>query len=398
MMTTLPLIGCGGGSSDSPTPAPTPSPTPTTPSSDTISSFFSDVSDTLPSGLDRRCMDGEAVDIDNDGDLDLVLAIEFGTNIILINDGSAQFSFKEGVPVTRRDSEDIAAADFDGDGDIDIFFATEDDVDDELWINNGNGAFSLSQNQLPSGVISNSALALDVNNDGTMDLVLGNAGNNFVWLNDGKAFFTSSSINAGGGVTQDIKAGDIDGDGDQDLIVGNEKFNQLLINNGDGTFSDESDARLPLINSETRDIELGDIDNDGDLDMYVSNVSFFQDNSSKNYLLLNDGAGVFTEVETPPLHGNNVDSSFVDLNRDGLLDIITVTAGLNDEIGNSMTLENLGDTKFENSGFDAIGNGFDIVVADFNGDEKVDMYFCNRIGSANSNNNGGGEDQLFIGK
>ncbi len=392
--------GCGGGSSDSPAPSPpsaSPAPAPVPPS-DSIASFFSNVSDTLPDGLDGRCMDGEAADIDGDGDLDLILAIEFKNNFILVNDGTGQFNLKEGLPDTVRDSEDITTADFDNDGDVDIFFASEDDADDELWLNNGNGSFTLTQGNLPSGNVSNAVIAMDVDNDGTLDLILGNAGNNLVWLNDGKAFFESSGINAGSGVTQDIEAGDVDGDGDMDLVVGNERFNQLMINNGDGSFTDESDARLPLINAETRDVELGDIDGDGDLDIYVSNVSFFQSNSSENYLLLNDGTGMFVESETPSQPANNVDSDFVDLNRDGLLDIITVTAHLSGDSGSSVTLENLGEAEFAQEGFGASGNGFDIVAADFTGDGKVDLYFCNRDAGANSSQQGGGDDMFFIGK
>ena len=343
-------------------------------------------------------MDGEAADLDADGDLDLVLAIENNKNIILVNNGTGQFSKMAGLPDTMRDSEDVIVADLDGDGDLDIFFATEDGSDDELWLSNGNGVYSVAQGNLPSSKISNAVVATDIDGDGSLDLILGNAGSNLAWLNDGNGFFTTSGIDVGGGVTQDLELGDVDGDGDLDLVVGNERFNQLMINNGDGTFTDESDARLPLINAETRDIELGDIDNDGDIDMYVSNVSFFGSNSSDNYLLLNDGTGIFTLTETPAMSGNNVDSDFADLNRDGFLDILTVTASLATETGTSLALAGSAEGVFTQEGFGAVGNGFDIVIADFTGDGESDIYLCNRHSGASTDLQSGGDDQYFIGK
>ncbi len=77
-----------------------------------------------PLSVSQSSMDVEAVDLDGDGDLDLVVAGEFQTNVLLINDGAGRFSDgsaglgtlpADEVPgplPPAHDTEDIAAEDF----------------------------------------------------------------------------------------------------------------------------------------------------------------------------------------------------------------------------------------------------------------------------------------------
>ena len=80
-------------------------------------------------------MDVETADVDEDGDLDLVIAGEYSRNLLFFNDGSGVFSedptrlFPEkntGDPFTGEDSEDIIFADFNLDDHIDVLFVSED--------------------------------------------------------------------------------------------------------------------------------------------------------------------------------------------------------------------------------------------------------------------------------
>ena len=342
----------------------------------------------LPTGLQGRNMDARPGDIDQDGDLDLVVAQEFGPNIILLNDGTGQFTNASAarLPQVVHDSEDIGLADFDGDNDLDLIFVSEDDQTNEFYLNDGTGHFTAAHNRIPVSGTSNAVLAADVDGDEDIDILIGNAGQNVLLLNDGTGHFedvTGVQYPASGGTTQDLELGDIDNDGDPDLIVANEESNQLLLNNGNGFFTDVTETQLPNTNGETREADFGDIDGDGDLDLFFANVAF-QTGPPQNRLLLNDGNGFFTDVtEThiPQETKNTADADFIDLDADGDLDMVLANAFG----GNYQVYYNDGTGHFTDNTttlFTTIpqGDGVDIEAADFNNDQHPDLYLTHYQG------------------
>src|SRR5690606_27395140 len=271
-------------------------------------------------------MDIESADLDNDGDIDIVIANEYQPNRLLLNDGNGLFTNAAGrIPVKNLDSEDIALVDLNGDGWLDMVFATEDHTVHEMYMNDGAGSFLTDiSNRLPNST-ANSVLAEDINGDSIPDLIFGNAnpndtpGPNLILINDGNAHFTDETavrLPAELDVTQDLKMGDLDGDGDKDMVVGNEDGNKILINNGSGIFTNESGARLPVSNvEETRKVTLADVDGDSDLDIYFSNVVFLVGQNRQDRLLINNGSGVFTDetfLRIPQINHNTLDAIFVD--------------------------------------------------------------------------------------
>ncbi|GJM36154.1 MAG: cysteine proteinase [Saprospiraceae bacterium] len=357
------------------------------------SKYFEDVSYShLPiMVLQGRNMDAKPFDADGDGDLDIMVAGEHTFNILLINDGKGKFTEEsvQRIPLNKRDSEDIAIADFDGDGDLDIILVSEDDQLNEYYLNDGTGHFKDVSDRLPVTGTSNGVLTLDVNEDGWPDLIIGNAGQNNLLINDGKGGWideTEKRLPKSEKVTQDVEAGDIDGDGDLDLIFGNEDDNEVLVNTGKGIFKDETKNRLPFPAGqwETREADLGDIDGDGDLDLYLANVNFRQNKDAQNRLFINDGKGVFTdqtEALVPAEKMHTVDGDFADLDGDGDLDIITGNG-----FGNSYNAYfNNGSGKLRQASAEVfplstVGDGIDIEMADFNGDGQPDLYLCNFLG------------------
>ena len=295
---------------------------------------LNDVSEThLPvNDLGRNSMDVVAVDLDNDGDKDLVVACEFYPNMILMNDGNGKFANESAarLPQKRHDSEDIAAEDFDGDGDTDLVFVSEDDKINEYYLNNGTGHFSDASDRLPVQGVSNAVCAVDVDKDGDKDLVIGNDGQDVLLLNNGKGAWTDATAThfvKDEDVTQDVKAFDADKDGDMDLVFGNEDTGKIYFNDGSGKFTPAVGSLPDIVATvETRKVEVEDVDRDGDLDLFFCNVRFKPGRSAQNLLLLNNGKGRFSDVTAEGYRGKNdymsLDAQFVDLTGDGWKDLV----------------------------------------------------------------------------
>jgi hypothetical protein len=348
--------------------------------------FYEEVSNTvLPlEALRSNSMDVEFADLDGDGDLDAVIAMEFKPNVLLLNDGKGKFEDASigRLPQKNHDSEDIAVGDFDKDGDLDILFVAEDDQRHEYYLNDGKAVFKEAPQGFAFTSTCNAIDAADFDKDGDLDLVLGNAGQDFFLINDGKGHFvdeTKTRIPEDKNVTQDVQSADIDGDGDLDLLLGNEDGNRLYLNDGKGFFSEATGARLPVVNEETRKVDIGDVDGDGDLDVFFSNVDFGKNKNNANRLLINNGKGFFVD-ETAKRYAvtnnmNTGDISFVDMDGDKDLDIIAANlfgghlqVALNDGKGAFSEVTN------EVFASQVAGDAISVDVIDINGDNRKDLY------------------------
>lgn len=362
---------------------------------------FKDASDTnIPAdNLAGNSMDAKAADIDGDGDLDLVVAVEFTSNKILINDGNGVFTDESADRLSAKDydSEDIAIADFDGDGSLDIFIVSEDNQTNEYYLNNGDGTFNDAGNRIPVMGTSNAVLTSDINNDGFPDIIIGNNGQNVILINDGNGFFSNQTdprLPQTNDITQDLAFGDIDNDGDLDLLVGNEDDNRLYINTGNGFFTNRTQTRLPLLGAieETREVDLADIDGDNDLDLYFANVILFQSGNSAQDRLLVNNQGSYTDVsqsQLPTQNTNTLDADFFDIDRDGDFDIVAGDFGsIDGDTGNytgtnfARVFINDGTGFYTDRSSDYFPEEFspkvvDFEIADFNGDGLFDIYVAN---------------------
>ena len=362
--------------------------------------LFREVTDThLPTEiLEGLSMDAGVADMDGDGDLDIVIANEFRPNILLLNDGRGTFTDgSDRLPRTERDSEDVGIADFDGDGDLDIVIVSEDDQVNELYLNDGAGAFADESSRIPVTGTTNGLVVADLDADGHPDLLLANNGQDALLVNDGSGHFrdeTARRLPTSDDVTQDVELGDVDGDGDLDLIVGNEGANALFINDGRGHFTDESRDRIPLRDTpeETREVDFGDVDGDGDLDLLFANVAaFVSEADPRNRLLVNDGTGRFvdeTEARLPPDSASSFDGDFRDVDGDGDLDILTGNSEVDLSQGRIADSPyraylNDGEGRFTEAteavfGEGITGTGFDLEWGEFDGDGLEDVYLASR--------------------
>ncbi len=259
-------------------------------------------------------------DFDEDGDPDL--AVGNGSNAqndLFINNGDGTFTQRAEFGLDRTNA--MAWADCDNDGDLDL--AVGNGIlgsagQNRLYRSNGDGTFSV-EDQFGAGESVTMAWG-DYDNDGDVDLAVGNGGfhaaaQNFLYVNNGDGTFTQQA-QFGLGDTASLMWGDADNDGDLDLAVGNwnNGQNELYVNNGDGTFTEQP----KFGGRDTNTISWGDYDNDGDLDVAVGNGDF--SSADQNYLYINDGNGAFTEVAAFGLGSTN-SMTFADVDNDGDLDV-----------------------------------------------------------------------------
>lgn len=349
-------------------------------------------SSNLPTGsLSGTNMSALAVDIEGDGDLDIVIASN-GPNKILINNGAGEFSVLANTILNSFsfNSQDVAVADFNSDGLFDLFFSNTADQTtpqaNEFYINQGNISFTNANGLIPVTGISNSASARDLNGDGIVDILIGNNGQNNVLVNTGNARFfdqTGQRLPSRIDLTRDMEVGDLTGNGLPDIISGNENGdNRLLFNNGSGIYLDQTGTRLPLISAieETREVELADIEGDGDLDIYFSNVRIVESGADpQDRLLINSGQGVFSDVtssQLPQKTTNTFDTDFFDIDRDGDLDILTGNFN-----GGVQVFLNNGAGTFTDDTENWLPEDFsprviDFEIADYNGDQLPDIYIA----------------------
>ncbi|MCL6273906.1 VCBS repeat-containing protein [Muricauda sp. 2012CJ35-5] len=199
--------------------------------------------------LDKNFEDVAAAMFDADGDSDLDLMVGTGGNNVnqqttyrarlYLNDGKGNFTKSEQeLPSTFKNISTLAPHDFDQDGDIDVFVGSRSVVGvyglspDHLFLENkGDGTFADATEKLAyglkdAGMITDAEWA-DVNSDGKLDLIVSSEwGTPKIYRNSGRRLSTMpSSLDSLHGWWNTVEAADLDNDGDQDLILGNQGLN-----------------------------------------------------------------------------------------------------------------------------------------------------------------------------
>jgi Flp pilus assembly protein TadD len=164
-------------------------------------------------------------DFDDDGRTDVFVASEKGLDGVFHNDGVRGFTR---TADTVRGGGPVAMGDYDNDGALDLF------VGGRLWHNNGLGAFTPAQ-RVRSGP-AEAATFFDYDNDGWLDLLVTGPSGMSLYHNDGQGRFQDRSELLPAAVLHDsigpVLVADIDGDGDQDILYGDKRGVHLLRNDG----------------------------------------------------------------------------------------------------------------------------------------------------------------------
>ncbi len=340
-----------------PAATPVPSPTPEIP--------FNFVD----SGQDLGKGDGTSIiagDVDGDGDMDALVTYSDVNSTVLLNDGKGMLAVSG---QQFKPASNAAFGDLNGDGSQDIFFTQE--TSNEVWLNDGKGQFTKSDQVLVSS--ESAAVALgDLDGDGDLDAFVVNWSGNpdQVFLNDGSGNFTDSGQTLGNWSGSDVSLGDVDGDGDLDAVVANngEKSDNatvLWLNDGNGVFTD-STQRLGFTNAYSA--VLGDLDGDGDLDVFIANSSHNGANPADK-VWMNDGKGVFTDSGQNLATVYSLTTELADLDKDGDLDAVTGSWKTGPKIWLNDGKGVFTDSKIKLASFNSSG----IAIADINGDKDLDL-------------------------
>ena len=128
--------------------------------------------------------------LDNDGDIDLVLANLARPSTVYWNGGGMRFHPE---PLATGAARAVNAIDFDGDGWLDLAF-THPAAPPSLWLNQGaaaagGGAYDRFQRvaRLGAGYVANAMGWADLDSDGDLDLVTGSYNSELPTLGDGFA-------------------------------------------------------------------------------------------------------------------------------------------------------------------------------------------------------------------
>jgi len=126
-------------------------------------------------------------DVDGDGDMDAVIGSApnlTSTSFVWLNDGSGSFS-RGSQKFDLRQVADVALVDIDDDGDLDVLTADSElgTQPSRIWLNHGNGVFTESLNTLGSAAASSLGVA-DLDGDSDLDVVVLHSGEPAtVWFN-----------------------------------------------------------------------------------------------------------------------------------------------------------------------------------------------------------------------
>lgn len=359
--------------------------------------YFKDVTGShLPIDAKAHILDVALADVNGDGHLDAILAVEKAPNRLYLNDGTGKFNWKKDVFLAASyDTEHVRIGDFDNDGNLDVIFVAEDDRNHEFYLGNGDGTFRNVSDRLPAKSEANGLDIGDVNGDGLLDIIVGNTGptpQSFLWLNNPQKpghfiDYTKEGLPALRWETQSVKLVDLNNDGILDLITGNEvPPNRLFFNDGKGHFTEQPERLELKVPLHTREVLTFDANGDQHPDILFLNLTsnggaFEKDPTAR--LLINDGKGNFkdeTAKRIPKQEYSTYAGAVVDFNHDGHPDLILSAIKTPPfEAMQVQALQNDGKGNFKLVTKEVIprvtvGRSWGIAVGDVNGDGIADLF------------------------
>lgn len=276
-------------------------------------------------------------DINKDG-LDDIFISGDGNNAgkIYMQQKDGSFKTIDNLNIGDENSSAISAAAFfdaNGDGYPDLYIAkggyslfqpNTAALQDELYLSDGKGNLSLTQNILPdmSADSKSCVRPCDYDNDGDMDVFVGGrvipgqypkTPKSFLLTNDGEGNFTitQTSFDSVGMVT-DAQWFDVNNDGKKDLIICGEFMPVMVFINSGNDFTDATSTYFPANNNGFwNTLTIADVNGDGEEDIVAGNLGLNSqikcspDEPGKMYYADFDGNGNIDPVFTCYVQGKS---------------------------------------------------------------------------------------------
>jgi len=289
---------------------------------------------TVVTGFDR-VRDVAAADMDSDGDLDIVGAAVGSDQVWWwANDGDAVPDWSSKIVLNGLDGAHMAEpVDLDRDGDPDLVVAAFDG-DEVAWVENTNGlGTAWTKYVIDNADGAHDVVIGDFNSDGLPDIAYSAYYGDFIKVamkpvGNGD-FWSLYTVQDNIDGPRGLDVADIDGDGDLDIAAAIRLDNVLAWYENDGTginWTLHSFGAESLIDGAA--VRLGDLDRDGDIDLVASSQS-----GDDLWVWENRGAGL-------SWFGGKMEDSLdspwalalADINSDGKTDIIAAAGGTADRV------------------------------------------------------------------
>ena len=320
-------------------------------------------------------------DLNADGNLDIVLAKGRHwplVNRVLFGDGRGRFALAHDLGEASDRSYSGRLVDIDGDGDLDVVISNDRPDPKRVYLNDGRGSFhEWSTYGRPEWPTRNASVA-DVNGDSLPDIIVANRGGpNYICLNKGKGQFDADCIAFTNESATTITAADFGRDGVIDLVAPHRDGGQSYVYLNDGNAGFSNARRIPFgpPNAAIRMAEAVDLDGDSILDIVVidqrQGVSVYFGHSDLTF-----SPGV--EIGDPGIVPYAL--AVGDLDLDGTIDIVVghveaaSTVYFNDGSGTHFTPVRFGDNQ---------GTAYGFAIADLDSDGRPDIAVA-RSGAPNA--------------
>lgn len=275
------------------------------------------------------------VDLDNDGDQDLISAVPT-TLLVMENDGSGRFNLRSELPTQSLHVQSLSAIDYDNDSLLDLYICN---------------AFANRQErrERPEFVYYDA-------NDAARNFLYRNEISDTQWKF--RDVTSESGLDDEANHRHSLAAAweDFDNDADLDLYVANDYGRNCLYRNDAGHFQDVAENAEVVDHGSGMSVSWADYNRDGRMDLYVGNMfssagnrvtrqsafmqeqdpavrSLYQRFAKGNTLFENTGGGKFREVlDSGAEMGRWAWSSvFVDINNDGWEDLVVANGYITTE-------------------------------------------------------------------